>query len=231
MNLLELAIGWVAPPDCIGCGFEGSVVCQACATSEIVPYGEHCWSCGAVSAGGRTCVRCRRQNSPGSVWITTNYEGLAKTAVQKYKFSQLRAAGTSIAALMVQTLEDFGIREQIKKKEYIVVAVPTATSRRRQRGFDHSQLLAGRIAKILEIKNVAALGRLGQSRQVGAQRSVRKKQITGKYYVRLPHLIKDRNILLIDDVVTTGATLREATKVLRQAGAKRVDALVFAKRL
>jgi predicted amidophosphoribosyltransferase len=56
-------------------------------------------------------------------------------------------------------------------------------------------------------------------------------QLSGQYVVKYPEFVIGRNILLVDDVVTTGATLREVTKVLRAAGAARVDALIFAKRL
>lgn len=232
MSLLELAIGWVAPPVCIGCGLEDKALCEACVAAEIIDYGEHCWSCGSVSTGGRTCFKCRRGGSPRFVWITTHYDGLASRLVKLYKFGQLRAAAGSIVELLSQTLVEFNDLADIKKLDYLVVSVPTATSRHRQRGFDHAQLLASTLAKKLGLQSTDALGRLGQDRQLGARRHIRLKQAADKYYAKSPsELVKDRNVLLIDDVVTTGATLRAAAKVLRQAGAKRVDALVFAKRL
>lgn len=206
------------------------MLCEACRTSEIVAYGEHCWSCGAASAGGRTCLACRK-SSPRFMWISTTYEGAAKKLINAYKFSGQRAAAEDIAAAMAATLGDFLTEDELIKLNYLIVSIPTATSRVRRRSFDHGQLLAEGLSHRLGYKFLNALGRLGQSRQVGARRGVRLKQAQGKYFVRLPYLIKDRNVLLIDDVVTTGATLRAATKVLRQAGAKRIDALVFAKRL
>jgi ComF family protein len=165
------------------------------------------------------------------VWITTNYEGAAKELVKIYKFGHQRAAAAALSRLMVETLHDFDTSAELIRLNYLIVPVPTATSRIRQRSFDHSALLARAIGRQLGAENANGLGRRGQSRQLGAKRPDRLSQPEGNYFVRLPQIIKDQNILVIDDVVTTGATLKTVTKVLRAAGAKRVDALVFAKRL
>lgn len=226
MSLLDSVVGWVAPAECLGCGLEDHVLCEACAAAEIIDYGEHCAFCGVLSYGGRTCQKCR-PGSPRHVWVTTNYEGLAQKLIGRYKFDELRAAADDLAELMSQTFHDY----QSEAADYLVVSLPTATARRRQRGFDHANLLAKKIAVRLNLQTAPVLGRLGQSRQLGARREIRIKQAEGQYYVRLAELINDRKILLIDDVITTGATLRAATKTLRQAGVKRIDALVFAKRL
>jgi ComF family protein len=231
MSILETGIGLLAPPECIGCGAEGLSLCLACSESEIIPFGERCYDCGKISERAATCERCKKTGSPHFVWVSTDYEKLAKELVQKYKFGQQRVASKSLSELMVQTFLAYNSDEGIKKMDYLVVAVPTATSRIRQRGFDHSALLARNIALKLNLQSAKVLGRLGQSRQVGTKRADRLAQAADNYYVRNPKSLKGRNILLIDDVITTGATLRAATKALRANGARRVDALIFAKRL
>lgn len=231
MNLMELTVGWLTPLDCLSCGSEGSVLCEACSTTEIIAYGQHCFGCGSLSENGRTCPKCRRLGAPRYVWISTTYEGVAKKLINSYKFAGTRLAAEKIAQLMADTLSDFNRQSDLTRLDYLLVPVPTATSRRRRRSFDHARLLAKHLGSKTNMKLIDALGRLGQSRQVGARREVRLKQLNESYWVRLPYLINGRNILLIDDVVTTGASLSAAGRVLRQAGAKRVDALVFAKRL
>lgn len=230
MSILEATIGLIAPPDCVACSQEGSALCLGCSAAEIVPYGEHCWLCNRVAPGGRTCPQCR-PSSPRHVWITTNYDGAAQNLIKIYKFGHLRAAAPIISDLMIQTLSDFGVLQDIRRLNYLIAPVPTATSRLRRRGFGHSELLARTIARQLKLKDSLILGRLGQSRQLGAKRSERLKSPKDNYFVRSSQAVKDCNILLIDDVVTTGATIRAATKVLRRAGARRIDALVFAKKL
>jgi len=227
MSILELAIGWLAPAECIGCGAEGSALCDVCSLAEVVPYGERCFICNKFSPDWVTCDTCRRGGSPRRVWITTDYEGAAKQLVRLLKFRHLRTAAKPLAYLMSATLSEGGSVEE----DYLVIAVPTATSRVRQRSFDHTSLLSKEIASLKGLEHSKELKRLGQSRQVGAKRSDRLAQAHDNYYVSRPERIKGRNILLIDDVITTGATLRAATRALKRAGAKQVDALVFAKRL
>jgi len=115
--------------------------------------------------------------------------------------------------------------------EYLIVPVPTATRRARERGFAHSELLAKTIAADLKIEYWPGLRRLGQTRQLGAKREDRLIQLSNSFAAKNSRRVAGRKILLIDDVLTTGGTLIAASKCLRAAGAKQVDALVFAKRL
>lgn len=231
MNALDSVVGWFAPTVCLGCGIEGSALCQVCAYSEIIPFGERCWSCAALSPRAQTCSNCRRGGSPRCIWIATDYDALAKRLVQKYKFGCQRSAAGPLASLMAQTFWTFNSKDHIQKSNYLVVPVPTATSRVRQRGFDHSAHLAKQLANKLELLTSQPLVRIGQTRQVGTKRQQRVAQAQNSYKVCKPAAVAGRNILLVDDVITTGATLQAASQKLREAGARHVDALVFAKRL
>jgi len=231
MSLLETAVGWLAPPTCVGCGAEGSALCTACNSSEILPFGERCWNCGVLSPRSKTCLACRQKNYPNYVWVCTNYDGLAKKLVQKLKFNHQRAAAEPISGLMIETMLQQNDDMQLAAKRYLIIPVPTAASRVRQRGFDQTELLAKAIAARLGIKKSSALRRLGSAKQVGSSRQTRQAQVKNSYLLKKGQAVSGRNILIIDDVVTTGATLAEMATVLRRSGARSVDALVFAKRL
>ena len=228
---METAIGWLAPSTCIGCGVEGVPLCTACLNSEILSFGERCFGCGSLSNLSKTCKTCRAKDAPSYVWVATDYEKLAKNLVQKYKFEHQRIAAATISRIMAKTFLSQNSDEQIASKNYLLVPIPTAAVRIRQRGFDHTSLLAKNLSLNLGIETRPALGRLGQAQQVGAPRHLRTTQVKGAYYVKKQHHIKGRNVLLVEDVVTTGATLSEAAHELRRAGAKSVDGLIFAKRL
>lgn len=223
MSVLERAIGWLAPPQCIKCGAEGAVLCGGC-SAGLPAFGQHCWRCNRLSPGCRTCETCRHSGSPTHVYIFTDHDGLARSLLSAYKFGHQRAAAPVIARLMAGALT-------LPSKDYLLVPVPTATGRVRQRGFDHAALLVKHIAHELKMPSAHVLRRLGQSRQLGARREDRLRQLGSSFAVKTPGLIAGRRILLIDDVVTTGGTLVAAARVLRAAGAAQVDALVFAKRL
>ena len=228
MSVLEAAIGWLAPPDCLSCGAEGDALCLACSVSEIQAFGERCWRCNSLSPGSKTCPKCRPAGPLNAVWITTDYNGLARQLVSLYKFGHLRAAAYPISRMTCRTFLDYS---GDPAKNYLIVPLPTATSRLRQRGFGHSELLAKSIAHNLHLEYTGALRRLGQSRQLGSSRQDRLVQLAHGFAVKSPRKVAGRHILLVDDVLTTGGSLISAAKSLKLAGAKRVDALVFAKRL
>jgi len=227
MSLTEGLIGILAPPECLVCGQEGEVLCKDCAVSEIKSFGERCWRCDSLSPGSRTCIKCRAVGPLGSVWISTNYEAVAQQLVRKYKFGHFRAAVGPLSQLMLETLAG----PTTPMADFLIIPVPTATSRIRARGFGHSELLAKTIAQKMRMEYSNGLRRLGQSRQLGATRQDRLTQLVDSFAVKNPRQIAGRRILLIDDVLTTGGTLISAAKALKRVGAKQVDALVFAKRL
>ena len=231
MSIFEVAIGWLAPSECAICAAEGSALCELCRAAEVLPYGQHCGFCGQVSMEAKTCKSCKAKGAPTHIWISTDYQGAAKDILRAYKFRHQRAVGRSLAAVVAETFWAFNDQKSFAKANYLIVPVPTASSRIRQRGFDHSALLAKQLGGLLKLPSYPGLTRQGQVRQVGSKRSVRLVQQIGNYRVPRPDKIAGRNILLIDDVVTTGGTLRAAYKALRAAGAKRVDALAFAKRI
>ncbi len=229
MSLLEWTIGWLAPTECMICKAEGQVLCGDCAVKQAVPFGEHCWNCGALSPCSKTCERCRRKGFPAHVWITADYAGTAADLIQKYKFGYVRAAAQPLAGLMAKTFMQYA--PPGAGKNCLIVPVPTATKRIRQRSFDHTGLLARLIARRLDLALCTGLMRRGQSRQVGAKRNVRMEQLKDSFYIRRPGEIEGKKIILVDDVATTGSTLIACASELRKNGARSVDALVFAKRL
>lgn len=112
----------------------------------------------------------------------------------------------------------------------MIVHVPTATIRRRVRGYDHGELLARELAKITGWPHVAVIRRQTQARQVGAKKMDRLKQLEGAFRVIRTEYVRNREILLVDDVTTTGATLSACTRALKDAGAKSVSAVVLAQK-
>jgi len=209
----------LAPYECLGCGAEGQLLCSGCAT-RLIPVPERCYRCRTLSAHGKTCQSCRHTSSLFSIRSATIYRGLAKELIWKLKFNSARDAAEEIAAQLLPLIPPI--------KNAIIVPVPTATSRARQRGYDQAQLIAKALARRTGLPYTPALRRLGQHHQVGSTRDQRRAQLKDAYRCVHPSAIQNQHVILIDDVLTTGATLEAAGTAILANGAQRVSGLVFA---
>ena len=203
MGFIETIISQLAPHVCIGCGQEGSLLCKDCA-KEL------------ASAECRSFGELRR------VVAATTYETIAKDLVWQLKFQGAQAAASVMAERMAGLLES-GDSQQL------IVPVPTATRRMRQRGYDQAKLLARHLSRRSGLVYMDCLQRQGQAHQVGSSRQQRLRQLQTAFRLKNGHNIQSYPIILVDDVLTTGATLEAAAEVIKAAGASHVDAIVFAR--
>ena len=144
-----------------------------------------------------------------------------KKLVRHLKYDQYRDVASVIAKTMDEIMPPL-------PKDAILVPVPAVNSHVRVRGFDQSVLIAKKLSHIRKLSYVEAISRTGKMHQVGATAQQRHEQLREALRVRRPKLIKDAKILLVDDVLTTGASLELCAAALRSAGAKSVSAVVFA---
>lgn len=223
MSVLDNIIGLIAPHRCLVCGNEGSLVCEWCRHDFARPLPSRCGFCQVSTADSRTCPRCRRKFRLKHVWVFSEYDDLPKTLIRGFKFERQLEAADVIAEFINQTLP-------FLPPNMIICHVPTITSHVRQRGYDHAKLIAARLAKTMDRKHLALLSRTDQLRQVGSKRSNRLKQLENSFQTTNPELIVGAEILLIDDVMTTGGTLAAASRQLYSKGAKSVSAAVFAQK-
>lgn len=217
--MLDSLLSVIAPHICLQCGAEGSPWCVACRNTAR-PAIDRCYRCHALSPRGRTCGSCRASSALYSVRAVTRYDGIAKQLVWRFKFERARAAYRVLADMLMQRAP--------AEAGAVVVPVPTSTSRVRQRGYDQTVLIARQYARSVGLPYRPVLARYGQQQQHTAARQQRLTQLQRAFTTARPAAVQSMHVLLIDDVVTTGATLEAAAQALKAAGAKRVSALVFA---
>jgi ComF family protein len=161
------------------------------------------------------------------------YAGNLRKAILHLKFHGREYLGYRLGALLAQAWEALP-----EPNSAIVAPVPLHSSRRRQRGFNQAELLArglvGRLRKEERFRGLQlVVGSLRRIRatlpQVGLSVSARRENVSGVFSVARPEQVRNRTVVLIDDVMTTGATLSACAAALKQAGASRVLALSLAR--
>jgi predicted amidophosphoribosyltransferase len=192
-----------------------------------------CAACGhSCRPSAVLCTRCSRRladaepltggGPPGldRVWSSAAHEGVARDLVTSLKFRQLLPVAELIAD-RIEWLAPAGLLSGA------IVPVPTARLRTLARGFDPAGEIAAALAQRLDLSLQPCLVRSGGGRQVGKRRAQR----IGHPPRVSPRGEVPRSVLLIDDVLTTGATLSACARALRSAGAIRVVAITFTRRL
>jgi competence protein ComFC len=227
MSIFDLLISKIAPHECLNCRVEGSLMCISC-INKLVVVPERCYRCHEFSPDWLTCRGCQPTSYLSSVRVGTVYEGGAKDLIWKLKLAGARSAARIMAETLAPRVQQAAKPLNQNAQAPIIVPVPTATGRARQRGYDQARLLARELARQTRLPYRDCLARQGQLHQHGLTRRQRLSQLNGAFRVTRPQIIKKGNIILVDDVVTTGATLEAAASVLKAAGARQIDAVIFA---
>lgn len=216
-GLLDL----VCPHTCRGCGELGAVLCKRCKKYILEERVELCPICKKMVAENKESVQkadeeyCEGCDSPfAGCWVVGWREGALAKLVRDFKYKSVRAVGRSLAELVDEVLpKELG--------ELTVVPLPTIGRHVRERGLDHTRMLAKALAKRRGWQVEQVLARATDTVQVGASAAKRKSQAE-KTYELVKEIEPTRGYLLLDDVWTTGASMQAAAKVLHEAGARRI---------
>lgn len=231
---LDLFVSGITPPACRHCGaalagYQNPFLCPKC-LGELKWIGAGaCRGCGYPAGPhaelGKNCRHCQGRNaSLTAVLAAVRYSKGARSLVTALKFRSETELATPMAEIMA-----LRARELPLSRMDLVVPVPLHLSRKRERGFNQAELLATRIASRLSIRLETAV--IKKTRHTTPQsaltRAERIENAKGSYQTNAD--LTGKSILLVDDVVTTGATLAECALALRNAGARHVYALAFAR--
>lgn len=159
-------------------------------------------------------------------WAALSYEGTVRKAIIRYKFEGSRGYATEFGRILARC-----VKKQLAGTYDLITWIPVSENRYRKRGYDQAMLLA--LAAALELDDVAVetLKKVVDNpAQSGLRdRTERVSNVLGAYCVPDPDLVAGKRILLIDDVVSTGATMEEAGRTLLDAGAKAVAGAALAR--
>ena len=222
----------IFPIFCLGCQEEGQFLCEKC-RSKILVIPPTCFVCKKMvpiaegSVPGRTCLNCRSKTNIYAYLSPFFYEGLIKNSIHDLKYKRVRDIAGELSGLLADYLVKYKV---VFPQEALLIPAPLHSYRRRERGFNQAELighlLSERIGVNLE-KEVLIKTKSTKS-QVELSAEERRQNLAGVFAVKNPEKILNKNIILLDDVKTTGSTLEEAAGVLKSAGVKRVWAITVA---
>jgi len=225
------------PSTCAGCGVavgRDQPWCEPCAQSLVSGLEQACPSCGVVwldppaGGGGHLCGACTREPPPyRRARGLLAYGGAAQDAIGAWKNRPDETLGRTLASLLVHNAEALGLGHLERP---LFVPVPSTRAALGRRGFNPASALARPLARALraEYAPTALMFRRAPRSSRGLGRAERRERMRGVLVGR-PGVVRGREVVLVDDVMTTGATAIAATRALLTAGAASVDVVVLAR--
>ena len=220
ITMISGILNLIAPDHCYSCGKTGGLLCDSCVYDIISePFGR-CLLCLVPTADTNLCSACR--GPLARAWVCGERAGVLEKLANDSKFSSNRRGCVMQAALLDSLLPALPVG-------IVIAPIPTVWPHIRQRGYGHAELIAKTLAERRDALYSPLLIRATNSVQHGANRRDRLAQAKQAY--KCDQQLDGATILLVDDVCTTGASLLEAAKVLRSAGANNVWAAVTTRQL
>ena len=237
MSILKDILNFLLPPRCINCGTiinDENGLCAECFNKLTFISAPYCKCCGLpfeeiVGANKNTlCPNCLKKNKKNFRYARSaiKYEAISKNMILAFKF----ADKTENSKVFAKWLKLAGA-DIFKEGTDVLIPVPLHYKRLVTRRYNQSALLAKELSLLTSVPTdyKSLIKHKSTKPQVSFTSAGRRKNIKGAFSVKFPDKIKDKRIVLIDDVYTTGSTLNECAKVLLQAGAKSVDFLTIAR--
>lgn len=218
----------VAPFTCRGCGALGELLCERCKKYNVLVRARVCPrcgkerpECGKERLGSKHKDERERCECEVPIYAVSRREGVLVDLAEDYKYKSIRRAAEVLAELMDEAI---GVEGDV-----IVVPLPTVARHIRERGFDHTWLLAKKLAKRHKAwKLQRLLTRRSNTVQVGTDGEKRQQQAKKAYAInRRIEVDPAKTYLLVDDVWTTGASMEAAISLLSEAGAKKIAGAVI----
>ena len=231
MDFLDL----VFPKKCVTCGREGSYFCPKCLVT-VKRVKQICPVCGGSTPFGQAHPFCGKRDCPDGLISLFAYTGVIKDAIHKLKYKFVTDLENEFWEIVKNDLEKRGeelvlLRKFISDEKPVVVPIPLHRLKENHRGFNQSSLFGKRIANLwgLPFSDKILIRRKNVPSQTKLTKEERGKNV--REIFRFSPIIHNSYsyILLIDDVWTTGATMKEATRVLKEGGAKKVWGMTIAR--
>ena len=215
----------IFPIECVGCGKANEFLCSSCVSKiKIFPI-QTCHYCRKPQAFGKTCDDCENRNRLDGLFILGPYDQpILKEAIHAWKHERVKEIGNILGLRLADQLAHSFFRENSN-----ITHIPLRKPRQFDRGFNQSEQLALILAQKFQIPAKSLLIKIKDTEpQSSLNREKRLLNIRGVFAPAKDAKLSGQNIILIDDITTTGATMEEACRVIKKAGTKSVWGIALA---
>jgi len=234
-RILNYLLDLIFPKYCIGCGRENLYVCKSCLNQILILSSAKCFFCDRRSPTGYTCTKCKKKfhTSLSGILVSSEWSDLfLRQIIYKYKYHFIKELADPLAQIMIKFLEADHYKNLLSANT-ILIPVPLHKKRLIWRGFNQAELLAQKISSRFFIPlNTEVLQR---SRDTFPQAEIknqnnRRNNIRDAFKIINNSIgLRNKTVILIDDISTTGSTLEECAKTLKPLKPKEIWGFIIAK--
>jgi ComF family protein len=224
------------PAFCLGCQKEGSYLCQDCRSLLEILENDYCLCeknpLKLYSKSGK-CSKCQDKNLSGLYFALAYKENsLTKKLIYNFKYQPyIKDLAKTLASILI---EHFVLAQKNTNdiwENSVLIPVPLEKSKLKSRGYNQSEELAKELSLVLKVPAISdCLIKIKKTEsQAELKKEQREKNLAKAFTIKNPEKLSGKKIFLVDDVYTTGSTMQECTRVLRNAGAKQVWGICLAR--
>lgn len=224
-KLIWAGLDLIYPPCCGGCGSKGARWCGRCQASMRVIQPPLCRRCGRRLEASDLCISCERRAPPfAALRSWADFEGPLRKAIHRLKYKRDISLGDNLSRPLI------GFLNSLAWEIDVIVPVPLGVARLKERGYNQAALIARPVALGTgRAYRPKVLSRVRETKtQVGLSIAERRRNVGGAFRAEREGVV-GKNVLLIDDVVTTGSTMEACAAALLEAGAAEVYGLSLAR--
>ena len=215
-RVIHTVLQTLFPSPCYGCGTKRALACSTCLAIRE-PRKKPCWYCNIETGPSSICTKCRPKSIVTRViWALPYKEQSTKELIKTFKYRNKPALGSALAKTLAHAVDDHGIPHATT-----VVPVPLHATRLRERGYNQAEILAKHLDRPYDATLISRV-QAAPSQVLSPTKKERIRQVRGAFYAPHPHKVSGRDFLIVDDVITTGATAHEVASVLHKAGARNI---------
>ncbi|HRY63026.1 MAG TPA: ComF family protein [Patescibacteria group bacterium] len=222
------------PIECLGCGGENDWLCQECLAKIKYKKIEQCVVCKETTVFGQTHTSCREKTALDGMIVAAEWEDkILQEAIHKYKYNFVQGLAEPLSKILIQKIKRLEQLALWQGQKIVLMPVPLHKKRYHWRGFNQAALLAARVAKYFgwETQDLVLKRERYTKPQAKLKKEERERNMVGAFgasAITSEHA-SETVVILVDDVVTTGATMNECANILKANGVKTVWGLALAR--